>query len=207
MKKILILFLLGMVALIGCSTGKGKVKVAKGYIPTDPFPPLPTEAKAYVAVGKAKFKKDKQTAEDMARIAALGVLAENFRLEAVRSILEEVKDATTEGEGKRVYEILTRIRYQGPIPGKKFKDKVVGEKTGEVIVRIYVARPEVDEVIIPYYLKRLREISTADYADQMEQKYLEIFKSKEFEREKERQLEILRDYNHRVQQELLERIL
>jgi len=207
MKKILILFLVGMVALIGCSTGKGKVKLPKGYVPADPFPPLPSDAKAYVAVGRAKFKKDKQTAEDMARIAALGILAENFTLEAVRSILEEVKDATTEGEGKRVYEILTRIRYQGPIPGKKFKDKVVGEKTGEVIVRIYVARPEVDEVIIPYYLKRLREISTADYADQMEQKYLEIFKSKEFEREKERQLEILRDYNHRVQQELLERIL
>ena len=39
-----------------CSTGKGKVKLPKGYIPTDPFPPLPIEAKAYVAVGRAKFK-------------------------------------------------------------------------------------------------------------------------------------------------------
>ena len=32
MEKMVILFLIGTVALIGCSMGKGKVEVAKGYI-------------------------------------------------------------------------------------------------------------------------------------------------------------------------------
>jgi hypothetical protein len=31
-----------------------------------------------------------------------------------------------------------------------------------------VARPEVDEIIIPYYLKKLRDIAAGDYANQIE---------------------------------------
>jgi hypothetical protein len=206
MKKILILCVLGVFALVGCATEQKPAPVAKGYIPADPFPPLPVEAKAYVAVGKAMFKKDKQTAEDMARITALGILTDNFSLGAVRVIQEEIKDASSDGEGKRVYNILSQIKYDGPVPGQKFNEKIVSEKTGEVLVRIYVARPEVDEIIIPYYLKKLRDIAAGDYADQIEKKYLELYTSKEFEKDKENQLKILREYNYQVQLDLMKRI-
>jgi len=207
MKKILSLCIIGVFALmVGCATEQKPAPVAKGYVPADPFPPLPVDAKAYVAVGKAIFKKDKQTAEDMARITALGILTDNFSLDAVRAIQEEVKDASTDGEGKRVYNILSRIKYDGPIPGQKFNEKIVSEKTGEVLIRIYVARPEVDEIIMPYYLKKLRDIAAGDYADQIEKKYLEIYTSKEFEKDKENQLKILREYNYQVQLNLMKRI-
>lgn len=206
MKKILILCVLVVFALVGCATEQKPAPVAKGYIPADPFPPLPVDAKAYVAVGKAMFKKDKQTAEDMARITALGILTDNFSLDAVRAIQEEVKDASSDGEGKRVYNILSQIKYDGPVPGQKFNEKIVSEKTGEVLVRIYVARPEVDEIIIPYYLKKLRDIAAGDYANQIEKKYLEIYTSKEFEKDKENQLKILREYNYQIQLDLMKRI-
>jgi hypothetical protein len=69
------------------------------------------------------FKKDEQTAEDIARITALGILTDNFSLDAVRVIQEEVKDASSDGEGKRVYNILSQIKYDGPVPGQKLTIK------------------------------------------------------------------------------------
>ena len=141
-----------VVALIGC--GK-KVAVNNPALESTavlyPFEPIPVAA--YEGMGLAKHP-DLRIAQEMARTQAMSDLGSN--------IFDTVSTRVTEAVNSRNVQasLLTAVRNLSstlPLAGKKFIEYRVGQSTGTVYCRVYMAKSEVDE----HMMGKLVELSQA----------------------------------------------
>lgn len=139
-----------VVVLIGC--GK-KVAVNNPALePTAvlyPFEPIPVAA--YEGMGLAKHP-DLRVAQEMARTQAMSDLGSNI-FETVSSRVTEVVNSRNAQSS-----LLTAVRNLSttlPLAGKKFIEYRVGQNTGTVYCRVYMAKSEVDE----YMMAKLVDLS------------------------------------------------
>ena len=132
-----------VVALIGC--GK-KVAVNNPALESTavlyPFEPIPVAA--YEGMGLAKHP-DLRIAQEMARTQAMSDLGSN--------IFDTVSTRVTEAVNSRNVQasLLTAVRNLSstlPLAGKKFIEYRVGQSTGTVYCRVYMAKSEVDEYMM-----------------------------------------------------------
>ena len=138
------------ISLIGC--GK-KVAVNNPALePTSvlyPFEPIPVAS--YEGMGLAKHA-DLRIAQEMARTQAMADLGSNI-FDTVSSRVTEVVSSRSEQAS-----MLTSVRNLAttlPLVGKKFIEYRVGQETGTVYCRVYMAKSEVDE----HMMKKLVELS------------------------------------------------
>ena len=139
-----------VVVLFGC--GK-KVAVNNPALePTAilyPFEPIPLAA--YEGMGLAKHA-DLRIAQEMARTQAMADLASNIFDTASVRVTEVVNSRNAQAS------MLTAVRNLSttlPLAGKKFMEYRVGQDTGTVYCRIYMAKSEVDE----HMMAKLVELS------------------------------------------------
>jgi hypothetical protein len=140
-----------VVLLIGC--GKKKAAVTNPALePTAvlyPFEPIPLPA--YEGMGLAKHS-DLRIAQEMARTQAMSDLGSNI-FETVSSRINEVVNSRSAQSS-----MLTAVRNLSttlPLAGKKFVEYRVGQSTGTVYCRVYMAKSEVDD----YMMSKLVELS------------------------------------------------
>ncbi len=140
-----------VVLLIGC--GKKKAAVTNPALePTAvlyPFEPIPLPA--YEGMGLAKHS-DLRIAQEMARTQAMSDLGSNI-FETVSSRINEVVNSRSAQSS-----MLTAVRNLSttlPLAGKKFIEYRVGQSTGTVYCRVYMAKSEVDD----YMMSKLVELS------------------------------------------------
>ena len=140
-----------IIVLVGC--GKKKVAVTNPALePTAvlyPFEPIPLPA--YEGMGLAKHS-DLRIAQEMARTQAMTDLGSNI-FETVSSRINEVVNSRSAQSS-----MLTAVRNLSttlPLAGKKFIEYRVGQNTGTVYCRVYMAKSEVDE----YMMNKLVELS------------------------------------------------
>jgi hypothetical protein len=139
-----------MVFVAGC--GKKALVSNPALEPTSvlyPFEPIPVAA--YEGMGLAKHV-DIRIAQEMARAQAMGDLGSNI-FETVSVRVTEVVNSRSEQAS-----MLTAVRNLSttlPLAGKKFIEYRVGQQTGTVYCRVYMAKSEVDEIM----MSRLVELS------------------------------------------------
>ena len=140
-----------VVVLAGC--GGKKVAVTNPALePTAvlyPFEPIPVPA--YEGMGLAKHS-DLRIAQEMARSQAMADLGSNI-FETVSSRVNEVVNSRNAQAS-----MLTAVRNLSttlPLAGKKFIEYRVGQNTGTVYCRVYMAKSEIDE----YMMNKLVELS------------------------------------------------
>ncbi|HYR88946.1 MAG TPA: hypothetical protein VE422_33035 [Terriglobia bacterium] len=138
------------VVLLGC--GK-KVAVNNPALePTAvlyPFEPIPVAS--YEGMGLAKHA-DLRIAQEMARTQAMSDLGSNIFDTVSTRVTEVVNSRNAQSS------LLTAARNLSttlPLVGKKFIEYRVGENTGTVYCRVYMAKSEVDE----YMMSKLIELS------------------------------------------------
>jgi len=138
--RVVVISVFAIVALLGC--GK-KVAVNNPALePTAvlyPFEPIPLAA--YEGMGLAKHA-DLRIAQEMARTQAMADLASN--------IFDTVSTRVTEVVNSRAAQasMLSAVRNLSttlPLAGKKFIEYRVGQETGTVYCRVYMAKSEVDD--------------------------------------------------------------
>lgn len=140
--RVVLTSVLSVVVLLGC--GK-KVAVNPALETTAvlyPFEPIPVPA--YEGMGLAKHA-DLRIAQEMARTQAMADLGSNI-FDTVSSRVTEVINSRNAQSS-----LLTAARNLSttlPLAGKKFIEYRVGQKTGTVYCRIYMAKSEVDEHIM-----------------------------------------------------------
>ena len=129
-----------IVLLAGC--GKKAVVTNPALEPTAilyPFEPIPVAS--YEGMGMAQHK-DLRIAQEMARTQAMGDLGANI-FDTVSSRVTDVVSSRSEQAS-----MLTAVRTLSttlPLAGKKFMEYRVGQNTGTVYCRVYMAKSEVDE--------------------------------------------------------------
>jgi hypothetical protein len=141
---------LSLVVLAGCGPKKAVTnpaleKTAVLY----PFEPIPVPA--YEGMGLAKHS-DLRIAQEMARSQAMADLGSNI-FDTVSSRVNEVVNSRNAQAS-----MLTAVRSLSttlPLAGKKFIEYRVGQSTGTVYCRVYMAKSEVDE----YMMNKLVELS------------------------------------------------
>lgn len=142
---------LSLVVLMGCGGKKAAVnnpaleKTAVLY----PFEPIPITS--YEGMGLAKHA-DLRVAQEMARTQAMTDLASNI-FDTVSSRITEVMNSRNSQAT-----MLTAVRNLTttlPLVGKKFIEYRVGQETGAVYCRVYMAKSEVDD----YMMNKLVELS------------------------------------------------
>src|SRR5262245_23871750 len=114
-----------------------------------PFEAIPLPA--YEGMGLAKHS-DIRIAQEMARVQAISDLGSNI-FETVSARVSEVVNGRSAQSS-----MLTAVRTLSttlPLTGKKFVEYRVGESTGTVYCRIYMAKSEVDD----YMMSRLVDLS------------------------------------------------
>jgi hypothetical protein len=148
--RVALICALCVVVLFGC--GK-KVAVNNPALePTAvlyPFEPIPVAA--YEGMGLAKHP-DLRVAQEMARTQAMSDLGSNI-FDTVSSRVTEVVNSRNAQSS-----LLTAVRNLSttlPLAGKKFIEYRVGQNTGTVYCRVYMAKSEVDE----YMMQKLVELS------------------------------------------------
>jgi hypothetical protein len=140
--RVVLTSVLSVVVLLGC--GK-KVAVNPALETTAvlyPFEAIPVPA--YEGMGLAKHA-DLRIAQEMARTQAMADLGSNI-FDTVSSRVTEVINSRNAQSS-----LLTAARNLSttlPLAGKKFIEYRVGQKTGTVYCRIYMAKSEVDEHIM-----------------------------------------------------------
>ena len=141
--RIVLISVLSAVVLLGC--GK-RVAVNNPALETTavlyPFEPIPVAA--YEGMGLAKHT-DLRIAQEMARTQAMADLGSNI-FETVSSRVTEVTNSRNAQSS-----LLTAARNLSttlPLVGKKFIEYRVGQSTGTVYCRVYMAKSEVDEHIM-----------------------------------------------------------
>ena len=139
-----------LVAAVGCGkkvavTNPALEKTAVLY----PFEPIPLPA--YEGMGLAKHT-DLRIAQEMARSQAMADLGSNI-FETVSARVNEVVNSRNSQAS-----LLTAVRSLSttlPLAGKKFIEYQVGQSTGTVYCRIYMAKSEIDD----YMMNKLVELS------------------------------------------------
>ena len=133
--------------LVAVSVGCGK-KVAvtnPALEPTAvlyPFEPIPVPN--YEGMGLAKHA-DLRIAQEMARTQAMTDLASNIFETASSRINEVVNNRSAQSS------LLTAVRNLSttlPLAGKKFIEYRVGQNTGTVYCRVYMAKSEIDDYMM-----------------------------------------------------------
>jgi len=139
-----------LLAAVGC--GK-KVAVTNPALETTavlyPFEPIPLPS--YEGMGLAKHT-DLRIAQEMARTQAMSDLGSNI-FETVSARINEVMNSRNAQAS-----MLTAVRNLSttlPLAGKKFIEYRVGQSTGTVYCRVYMAKSEVDD----YMMNKLVELS------------------------------------------------
>jgi hypothetical protein len=114
-----------------------------------PFEPIPLPS--YEGMGLAKHS-DLRIAQEMARTQAMADLGSNI-FETVSARINEVVNSRNAQSS-----MLTAVRNLSttlPLAGKKFIEYRVGQSTGTVYCRVYMAKSEVDD----YMMNKLVELS------------------------------------------------
>ncbi len=114
-----------------------------------PFEPVPIPS--YEGMGLAKHK-DLRISQEMARSQAMADLGSNI-FDTVTSSVSEV--ISSRGEQASMFTAIRNLSTSVPLAGKKFVEYRVGQNTGTVYCRVYMAKSEVDE----YLMDRLVNLS------------------------------------------------
>jgi hypothetical protein len=104
-----------------------------------PFEPIPIPS--YEGMGLAKHK-DLRISQEMARSQAMADLGSNI-FDIVSSRVTEV--ISSREERGSMFTAVRNLSTSVPLAGKKFVEYRVGQNTGTVYCRIYIAKSEVDE--------------------------------------------------------------
>jgi hypothetical protein len=148
--RIVLMCVVTGIAIVGC--GKNVAVNNPALEPTSilyPFEPIPVTA--YEGMGLAKHA-DLRIAQEMARTQAMADLGSNI-FDTVSARVTEVVSSRSEQAS-----MLTSVRSLAttlPLVGKKFLEYRVGQDTGTVYCRVYMAKSEVDE----HMMKKLVELS------------------------------------------------
>jgi hypothetical protein len=149
--RVVLITVVSAVVLLGC--GGKKVAVNNPALePTAvlyPFEPIPVAS--YEGMGLAKHA-DLRIAQEMARTQAMSDLGSNIFDTVSTRVTEVVNSRNAQSS------LLTAARNLSttlPLVGKKFIEYRVGENTGTVYCRVYMAKSEVDE----YMMSKLIELS------------------------------------------------
>ncbi len=114
-----------------------------------PFEPIPLPA--YEGMGLAKHP-DLRIAQEMARSQAMADLGSNI-FETVSARINEV--VNSRGAQSSMLTAVRNLSTTLPLAGKKFIEYRVGQSTGTVYCRVYMAKSEVDD----YMMNKLVELS------------------------------------------------
>ena len=152
--KLRVVFNCALLTVVAVSFGCGKkVTVTNPALESTavlyPFEPIPLAS--YEGMGLAKHS-DLRVAQEMARSQAMTDLGSNI-FETVSARVSEVMNSRN-AQGA----MLTAVRNLSttlPLAGKKFVEYRVGQSTGTVYCRVYMAKSEVDD----YMMTRLVELS------------------------------------------------
>ena len=113
-----------------------------------PFEPIPVAS--YEGMGLAKHK-DLRIAQEMARSQAMSDLGSNI----FETVTSRVNEVISSRESASVFTAVRTLTTSVPLAGKKFVEYRIGQDTGTVYCRIYMAKSEVDE----YLMDRLVKLS------------------------------------------------
>ena len=113
-----------------------------------PFEPIPVAS--YEGMGLAKHK-DLRIAQEMARSQAMSDLGSNI----FETVTSRVNEVISSRESASVFTAVRNLTTSVPLAGKKFVEYRIGQNTGTVYCRIYMAKSEVDE----YLMDRLVKLS------------------------------------------------
>ena len=113
-----------------------------------PFEPIPVAS--YEGMGLAKHK-DLRIAQEMARSQAMSDLGSNI----FETVTSRVNEVISSRESASVFTAVRTLTTSVPLVGKKFVEYRIGQDTGTVYCRIYMAKSEVDE----YLMDRLVKLS------------------------------------------------
>ena len=112
-----------------------------------PFEPIPIPS--YEGMGLAKHR-DIRISQEMARSQAMADLGSNI-FETVSSRVSEV--ISSRDERASLFTAVRNLSTSVPLAGKKFVEYRVGQNTGTVYCRIYMAKSEVDENVMDRLVK------------------------------------------------------
>jgi hypothetical protein len=143
--------LLGVLTFAACG-GRGVNTVSNAALePTVilyPFEPIPIPS--YEGMGLAKHK-DLRIAQEMARSQAMADLGSNI----FDTVTAQVNEVISSRENASVFTAVRNLSTSIPLAGKKFIEYRIGEDTGTVYCRVYMAKSEVDG----YVMDRLAALS------------------------------------------------
>jgi hypothetical protein len=131
---------LSIVLLAGC--GRKAVVTNPALEPTAvlyPFEPIPVAT--YEGMGMAQHK-DLRIAQEMARTQAMADLGASI-FDTVSSRVTDV--ISNRSEQASMLTVVRTLSTTLPLAGKKFMEYRVGQNTGTVYCRVYMAKSEVDE--------------------------------------------------------------
>ena len=142
------LFVVAALAVTAC--GKHVMTENPALEPTAvlyPFEPIPIPS--YEGMGLAKHR-DIRISQEMARSQAMADLGSNI-FETVSSRVSEV--ISSRDERASLFTAVRNLSTSVPLAGKKFVEYRVGQNTGTVYCRIYMAKSEVDENLMDRLVK------------------------------------------------------
>jgi hypothetical protein len=125
-----------------------------------PFEPIPIAS--YEGMGLATHK-DLRIAQEMARSQAMADLGSNI-FDTVSSQVDEVISSR---EDASVFTAVRSLSTSLPLAGKKFVEYRVGENTGTVYCRIYMAKSEVDEHVMAQLAQLSQELIDGPIKDRL----------------------------------------
>jgi hypothetical protein len=135
--------ILAVVVTAGCGPKKVAVSpVLEETAQLYPFEPIPIPA--YEGMGFAKHS-DLRVAQEMARSQAMADLGANIFDTASLRVNEVLNSRSEQGS---LLTVTRNLSTSVPLVGKKFFEYRVGQKTGTVYCRAYMAKSEVDENIM-----------------------------------------------------------
>ena len=140
-----------VIVLTVAACGKNVNTVNAALEPTSvlyPFEPIPVAS--YEGMGLAKHK-DLRIAQEMARRQAMSDLGSNI----AETVTSRVNEVISSRETASVFTAVRTLTTSVPLAGKKFVEYRIGQNTGTVYCRIYMAKSEVDE----YLMARLVKLS------------------------------------------------
>ncbi len=158
---------LSLVLLIGLTAagcGKSMSSVNPALEPTSllyPFEPIPVAT--YEGMGLAKHK-DLRIAQEMARSQAMSDLGSNI-FETVTSQVSEV--ISSRGSDASLFTAVRNLSTSVPLVGKKFIEYRIGQNTGTVYCRVYMAKSEVDEHLMDRLVQLSQDLIDTAIKDQL----------------------------------------
>ncbi len=142
-----------VLTVAGC--GRNVSTVNPALEPTSvlyPFEPIPVAS--YEGMGLAKHR-DLRIAQEMARSQAMADLGSNI-FATVSSQVNEV--ISSRNDSATVFTAVRNLSTSVPLVGKKFVEYRIGQDTGTVYCRIYMAKSEVDEYLMDRLVRLSQEL-------------------------------------------------